>query len=171
LKSLEAVRASHSECAAVQLNLVKQHKAAVAEKEALQKSLSGQIKSLQDGNVCCCVWLCCPALTSLFTCVCRPQPQPRTAENAAWKVELATKLTYRSFRLQDTALFVRSEHGFYEALHRNAPHHYLALQQRSAYESLGDKILGRIFLIEKDTATAVCTRLTTVAFFLVFFLF
>ncbi len=74
-------------------------------------------------------------------------------ENAAWKVELASKITFRSFHEQDTALFIRnSVTGFYEALNRNAANYFLALDQKGLYEPFGEKVLGRIVMKEKDTA-------------------
>jgi hypothetical protein len=57
-----------------------------------------------------------------------------------------------SLQLSDTVLFLRNENGFYEAVNRNLPHRYLALEQKGQFEPLGPAVIGTIWNIDEHTA-------------------
>eukprot|EP00456_Euglypha_rotunda_P039047 TRINITY_DN3000_c0_g1_i3.p1 TRINITY_DN3000_c0_g1~~TRINITY_DN3000_c0_g1_i3.p1 ORF type:complete len:176 (-),score=17.44 TRINITY_DN3000_c0_g1_i3:154-612(-) len=80
--------------------------------------------------------------------------QAKDAEET-WKIETHNRIAYTSFQINDLALFVKNEKGYYEAFNIGAPHRYLSEESKlsaSQTSTLHDRVVGLILLIEKCKA-------------------
>jgi len=69
------------------------------------------------------------------------------------KEEAVRRISYQSFEVGDSALFIRNDRLVYQAFHKNLPHRYLGEENKGQFSGLNAIVIGRIVLIEQHKAT------------------